>query len=553
MAGSVLVVVTNWMSVRIPVELASGLDALRAGTGGVGVAAGHIALLGLLVIVARTASRVLFFTPGRLAEFEIREDLFGHLLKLQPDFYARQTTGDLIARATSDVTYARALAGFALLQTLNVVAAVVLTSAQMFVLSPTLTLLCAVPVAVAFVAIQRGTRRLFELQRSAQSQLAALSDELLGALQGVDTIQSFRVESVFVDRLTRRSAALRSSNLEMTRLRALVFPLMNVASGVCVFVLLGVGGRMVLEGSLSAGTIAGFVALVAYLLSPLRLLGFLIPVFQRAEASLERVFAILDATPTRPDLGIGHAPKREPVGPKITVTRLSLAFPDTDRPVLKDLSVELPAGSTLGVFGRTGAGKSTLLRILARATNPPRGSVFVDDVDILDLDLAAWRRRLVYVHQSPFLFSESIADNIAPGAQAGVAEHAARQAALGPDLAALPQGLDTLVGERGVVLSGGQRQRVALARGLARGGDLVLLDDVLSAVDHQTERELLTSLRSRHGQATTIVVSHRLSVLEEADRILVLDEGMLSDVGTHAELTRRPGPYQQAWLKGEGR
>lgn len=548
--GGLLVVATNWMSVRIPVEMGAGLDALRAGTDGVWIAARDIAILGALVIVARSASRVCFFTPGRLAEFAIREDLFAHLLKLQPDYFARQTTGDILSRATSDVTFARALAGFALLQGLNVVAAVVLTTGQMLALSPWLTLLCVLPVALAFIAIQRGTRRLFSLQRQAQAQLGALSDELLGALQGVGTIQAFGVEQTFVGRLVARSTALRASNLEMSKLRALVFPLMNVASGICVFLLIGAGGELVLSGALSAGTIAGFVALVAYLLSPLRLLGFLVPVFQRAEASLERVYAVLDAQPSRPEGAQGVAlPAGR--GPALRVQGLTVGFQDGSN-VLTDVHFEVPAGATIGVFGRTGAGKSTLLRILVRLLNPPRGTVFVDGVDLVDLDLDVWRKRVVYVSQTPFLFSETIAENVGLGLPEERVAQAVRDAALLPDLAVLPDGLGTLVGERGVSLSGGQRQRVALARGLARGGDVILLDDVLSAVDHQTERELLTTLRAG-GSATTFIVSHRLSALEDADLILVLDGGRLVDQGRHEALLSRPGPYQDAWRGGEGR
>ncbi len=559
-AGTLAVLLTNALSVRVPIEMAVGLDALRAGEPGVGGAALRIGALGVAVFVARTLSRVWFFTPGRLAEFQLREDLFGHALRLQPDFYAKQTTGDLLSRVTSDVTYARALAGFALLQAINVIAALTMSLGQMLALSPMLTLVCAVPIVAGFFIVQAGTGRMFGLQRESQKQLATLSDDLLGAIQGVGTIQAFDVEEVFVGRLEADAAALRATNLRMARLRALVFPVLSVAGGACVWLLIAVGGPLAIgpDAALSPGELAAFVALIAYLLLPLRLLGVLLPVFQRSEASLERIHAVLDAVPERPEGASPAAPAATSGGPAIELRDLRFSYADSaDRLALDGVSVVIPAGSTVGIFGRTGSGKTTLLRILARLQNPPPGTVFVDGVDVVRLDLDAWRRRLTVVPQAPFLFSESIRENVGFGVPDEVVGAAADAAALSPDLVALPDGLDTVVGERGIVLSGGQRQRVALARGLARPSDLVLMDDVLSAVDHATEQELVQMLRGRASASgaaapTRILVSHRLSALEHADLVLVLDEGRLVAAGTHAQLLAEPGPYRDAWQAQRG-
>jgi ATP-binding cassette subfamily B protein len=533
------------LSVQVPTTMAHGLDRLRAGEPGAALDAAIIAAIGVAVMVVRTLSRVWFFTPGREAESALRDRFFAHLLRLQPDFYARYPTGDLLSRATSDVTFARALAGFALLQGANAVGSLVMGGWKMLSLSPLLTAGVAIPCAVAYAAVSWATPQLMALQRASQKQLGELSDELFGSFQGVATVQGFCVEQVFTDRLDARAAALRASSLRMTRLRVIAFPLLTVAGGVATWSLLALGGEAVANGSLTAGELAAFVALVAFIIMPLRMFGWLLPVFQRAEASLERIYVVLDEPVSRPDRET-RLPSPT-TGPALSLRHLSFAFGDKpDRNVLADVSCEIPAGATVGVYGRVGSGKSTLLKLLARLQNPPRGTVFVNGSDVLDLDLDGWRRAVCVVSQTPFLFSETAEENIGFGAARDEVAAAAAAASLGPDLAALPDGLDTVVGERGITLSGGQRQRVALARGLLRGTSVVLLDDVLSAVDHRTEGELLATLAAR-SNATRIIVSHRLSALVHADLILVLDGGRLVDQGTHELLLQRPGPYRDAW------
>ena len=548
LAGTLAVLLTNWLAVQVPVRMAAGLDALRVGnTAGVAHLAMMIGIIGLAIIATRTASRVWFFTPGRLAEFELREALFAHCLRLQPEFYARFATGDLLSRLTTDVTFARACAGFALLQAINVIGALGLGTWQMAQISLPLTVACALPVVIAFAGMQLGAGKLFQMQRRAQAQLAALSDELLGTLQGIATVQAFTVEAEFGRRLELRASDLRTSNLGMARIRAVTFPLLTVAGGVSIAVIVGVGGPLAIAGETSPGQLAAFVALVVYVLVPMRIMGWLVPLFQRSAASLERIHVVLDAAPERPDADV-LAAFPTAVGPALSLRGLTFAYPDApDRPVLHDLTVDIPAGATVGIYGPTGSGKTTLLRVLSRIRNPPPQSCFAAGVDVRTIDLAQWRKNLTLVPQSPFLFSETIRENVGMGAGEADIRAAVLASSLDPDLEALPDGMDTIVGERGIVLSGGQRQRVALARGLVRHTPLVLLDDVLSAVDHRTEQELIAMLRARHG-ATRIVVSHRLSALEHADLVLVLDGGRIVDQGVHASLIARAGPYRDAWL-----
>ena len=312
----------------------------------------------------------------------------------------------------------------------------------------------------------------------------------------------------------------------------------------------GVGGPKAVNGELSVGDLAAFATLIAALLPPLRSLGWMLSVLQRGRAALERIFELIDEVVATPE---GSDPVIPSHGdsPAIALKDLSFSYPDEpERTVLNGVNITVPPGSVLGIVGRTGSGKTSLLRVLARLYDPPAGSVFIDGVDVTAFDRTAWRSRVAMAPQRPFLFSETIADNISLGLTPteGEVTTAADQAALEQDLIALPKGIETIVGQRGIMLSGGQRQRVALARALIRQADLVLLDDVLSAVDHGTEQTLVQSLRTtgkaRQSRPTVVIVSNRISALRHADNIVVLEDGAVVDQGTHQELSERPGLYQ---------
>ena len=550
-AGTACLLATNWLAVSIPGEIGAAVDALRDASDPRG-AVWAIAWMGVAIIAVRTASRVLFFNPGRDIEYQLRGDLFSHLMRLQPSFYAGRRTGDIVSRASNDITWARALVGFGGLQLVNVVMGLSLAGWKRVALSGWLTRWALVPVVAGVAISQIGIRQLFSLQRENQEQLGAISDHVLGTLQGMATIQGFVAEDAFLDRMQDRNDAWLRTSMKLALIRSLFFPLLALSGGLSVFALVSVGGRMALEGALSVGDLATFVALLATVLPPLRSLGWMLSVVQQGRAALGRIFELLDAPVDRPEGAHGIKPESD-TSPEITIQALEFAYPDQpDTPVLRGVSAVIPAGAVVGVFGRTGSGKSTLVRVLSRLYNPPRGTVLVDGVDLLDLDLDAWRERIAVVPQRPFLFSDTIARNV--GLEANPTDErvarAVELAALAPDLASLQTGLETVVGERGIMLSGGQRQRVALARGLYAPRDVVLLDDVLSAVDHTTEARLLATLGTlaRGGrQPTTFIVSHRISALRGADVILVMEDGRLVEQGTHAQLVARPGLYQETW------
>ncbi len=550
-AGTVLLAATNWLSVTIPLYLAQGIDALATGQEGATAialnAAAAVAGMGVLVIGVRTASRLLFFTPGRLVEAQVKHDLFARMLRHQPTFLERWPIGDLVSRLASDVNMVRLLAGFTAMGIINTTVAMVLAGTQMYRLSPTLAAWVIIPLLLGFLVTLSFVGRLRSIMQRMQEQGATLSDHVLSSYQGIATLQAFGAEAAMQERFHVLNVAYLRTTLQRANLRIVIGPVLALAASVNVFLLLYIGGPLAIGGDLTIGELVAFTTLVAYLTGPLRGLSFILSLFKQAQASLERIDAVLVPEPNRPDL---PDPVAAPaVAPAITVQGLTFHYPGETDPTLHDVSLQVPASGTLGVFGPTGSGKTTLLRCIARLYNPPTGTVHIDDTDVVDLDLDGWRRTMAMVPQRAFLFSEPVKANILLGEpDNGRLQRILASAQLEVDMAALPDGVDTEVGEAGLTLSGGQRQRVALARGLARTQNIVLmLDDVLSAVDHHTEAGLIQALRAQANRPTTVIVANRLSAIQHADIIVVLDGGRVVDQGTHGELIGRPGLYRETW------
>lgn len=549
--GSLALVATNAMTVMIPVYLGEAIDALGQPEAIEVVLrnAAWIAGLGVAIILVRTLSRVLFFTPGRLVEAGVKRDLFARIMAQQPSFLRSYPAGDLYSRVSSDINALRLLAGFGLLAVVNVITVLSLTLFQMTSLSPWLTLYMVIPLVVGLALTQVTIRWLFVLIQRMNEQIARISDHALSSYEGVATVKAFAAERAFYDRFQELNVDYQRTTVQRAALRALIGPILTIAALVDVFLLLWVGGRFVIEGMTTPGELVAFVSLVAILAGPLRGLSFIIAIVKQAQASLERIYEILEPPIDRPDQPDPAPAPVEP--PAISVRGLTFAYPDSEELALDDVSVAVPAGGTLGIFGPTGSGKTTLLRCIMRLYNPPAATVFIDGVDVRELDLEAWRGGAVLVPQRAFLFSESLRDNILLGVHdRDKLDRALDLAALRQDVEALPGGVETQVGESGLMLSGGQRQRSALARGLIRDPTVLLLDDVLSAVDHATEAELLSAIRGGTGRApTTVIVANRISALQHADVILVLEAGRVVARGTHDELLARDGLYSDTWDK----
>lgn len=560
---------TNWVAVRIPKIVGDALTVLgEQGPQALSQSrdlAFELMVLGVLVIVVRTLSRVLFFNPGRDIEYRVGLDLFGHLLTLQRPYFMRHKVGELVSIASNDATSVRLLVGFAGLQVCNVAVAIPLHLYQMFATDVVLTLWLLAPIVVGGLYMRYTVVRFFGMIRESMQMLARLSDRVLESYSGIGTVRAHASEDAAAQRFEERNQAYLALMLRISRIRAFGMPALGFSGLVGAGIVLWVGGTRVIEGHMPVGALATFTALLASVVGLLMALAWVLAAISRGLISLGRVEDVLL---TQPDLPPVHNELRVQAPPKLELRGLSFHYPDGEDPALHDIDVRVDPGCTLGIFGKTGSGKTTLVNLLARVHTPPAGTVFIDDKDVTTVDLGDYRDALSVVPQTPFLFSTSLRENIRladdnpwaaqrKGGPQQVADEADERlvqvleaAALVDDIGQLPKGLQTVVGERGVMLSGGQRQRASLARALYRERSLLVLDDVLSAVDQGTEVRMVDAIRGlRRGEAgitpTTVIVSHRTSVLEHADEILVLDGGRVVERGTHAQLLAAGGEYAE--------
>ena len=547
--GALCLLATNGLSALAPKLVQWSVEALEAEQSALKWA---VALLGvgLATIVVRTLSRTLIFNPGREVEYDLKRELFAHLLRLPTSYYERElSAGELINRGTNDAAAVRGLIGYGSLQALNVSMTLVITLSQMTLIDPSLTLMTLGPLLVGALVLRWVVLQMFTIMRSSMEQVGALGDLLLESYGAVSVVQSFGATEGVSARFDRDNQALLELGERMQRLTVWGLPIVSVMGALCVALLLGFGGPRVAQGELSLGALTALIVYVTALVSCITSLGWLTGAIQRGYLSLIRIYEVLDAPldlPERP----AELPESAVEGVAMRVEGLTFTHATASEPTLKNMSFELKPGEVVGVFGLTGSGKSTLLDVLSRTYDPPQGSVWLDGVEATQLHPRDYWSRLAYVQQQAFLFSESLEQNVTLGQDRSkeALEQALEAACLTSEVESFPEGVNTKVGERGVTLSGGQRQRTALARAFYRQGyQLLLLDDVLSAVDHATELKLIESIYAREPRCTTLIVSHRMSVLQRADRVLVIDNGELVEEGTPQALASGEGLYAQAW------
>ncbi len=503
-------------------------------------------LLGITLVqgVFSFLQRRILVAVSRHVEFDLRDRYFAHLTRLDPAFYQRSAIGDLMARGTNDLQAVRMLCGPAIMYGANTVFTAAGALFFMLRIHAGLTLLALAPLPLVALVTQSFGQRIHALFDRVQEQFAALSAAVQENLAGARLVRAYARERAEQERFAVVDREYVERNRRLIRWTSAFHPLLEALHGVGFVAVLGYGGLLAARGRISIGEFVTFTLFLAKLVWPMIAVGWVVNLVQRGSASLGRILKVLDTEPVVRDV----EPTVEVLlRGAVACRHLDFAY-DGGPPVLSGISFEAPAGATVAVVGRTGAGKSTLLALVARLYEPPPETVFLDGVDVRRLPLATLREAMAVVPQETFLFSTTVAANIAlgrPRAGAGEIAEAARLAGLERDLADFPRGLDTVVGERGITLSGGQKQRVALARALLRRPRLLLLDDCLSAVDTRTESEILGNLQGVFAGRTVLLVSHRISAVREADLILVLESGAVAERGRHAELLAAGGLYAE--------
>jgi len=550
--GVFSLLIVNALGVYIPLLIRDGLDELQAtfDMDRVIYYAVLILVLACGMWIVRMSSRILLFGVGRQVEFDLKQRIFNHLLTLEPSYFSRNTPGDLISRATSDVDNIRRLVGFAVLSLANMVFAYALTLPAMLGINVRLTLAALAIYPCILILVQLFSRRLRNQQLQVQEETANLSDLIQEDMSGMALIKIYAQEDNERSAFRQLNQQLLSANLRLSKTQNTLFPLLRGLASLSQLAILILGIGSIASNTLTVGDFVALLLFAERLVFPTALLGFTITAYQRGEVSVDRLESILSTVPQIRDESASIALPRTEVKGWICAHHLTYTYPEAAVPALDNISFSIEPGETVAIVGPIGSGKSTLANALPRLLDITPGQLFLDGQDITKIRLKDLRSAIAYVPQESFLFSTTIKNNIRYGDPAGEqseVEYAAKQAQIHPEILNFPHQYKTIVGERGITLSGGQRQRTALSRALLVDAPVLILDDALSSVDNQTATEILHNLSEGTHRKTVIFISHQLSAAASADRILVLDQGRVVQSGTHAELLQQEGLYRSLW------
>lgn len=559
--GIVFLALTIWASVTIPEYIQKSIDAIALGrvdsSGDFYQYVGLILLLALGLMVVRSLSRVLFFVPGRLVERQLKGEMFRKLSTFGKAYYDANSSGSIISRINNDINGVRMITGFGLLQIGNILFSLSVTPYKMWAMSPTLTLYCMVPLVVIFIIVRFGMVIMVKNTHLRMEALQRLSGRTVSFLSGNAVIKSYNIHHWAEDKVEEENVSLLGFTLKIAWIRSFIMPLLGSMEQVLKIVVLFAGGLLVISGEFTIGQLTEYIAYAALLTHPIMGLGWVLTVFQQGFVGITSLQTIMNRKGEDDDKpALAAEQKAHLLDEGLHATDLTFQYHNGDAPVLKDLNFRIKPGQVVGITGPLGAGKSTLVNLLNGYLKPEAGQLFYGATDAAGLRGQDVRARVRTVSQDVFLFSDTVENNIAFGKELQVdpaeIKKAVFRSALADELDRFPKKEQTMVGEKGIMLSGGQKQRISLARALYAPGQLLVLDDVFSAVDADTERFLIKQLFDNKVASMLVLVSNRMSVLERCDFNLVLEDGRLTAMGTHEELLQKSDFYRTTQKVQEG-
>jgi len=508
--------------------------------------AGLILLIAAVQGLFRFLMRQTIIVGSRLIENDFRNDLFAHLQSMSTRFYQNMPTGDIMSRMTNDLNAVRAVLGPGIMYSINTIVTFAFVVWMMLSINPILTLVGLIPIPLMAIFVNRFGMLIHKRYKEIQAQLSRISTKAQENLSGIRIVKSYVQEEFEIEDFNLLNKSYIDKNMSFVRVYAAFHPMMMFIVGLGVILVLFFGGVQIMNNTITLGEFVAFTLYLGMLVWPSIALGWVVGIFQQGAASMERINVILD---TKPDIADDEYTKPiDKIYGNIIMKNLTFSYDQSDRVALRNINVNIEAGTILAIVGKTGSGKTTLINLLTRSFDPPRGSIFIDDVDILEIPLEALRKDIGYIPQETFLFSDTIRENIVYGVkdvEDSMIIEAAQIAQIHDAIIEFPDEYNTVLGERGINLSGGQKQRLSIARAIIKNPRILLLDDALSAVDTITEERILTELRNVMKNKTCIWISHRISAIQGADKIIVLDDTQIVEEGTHEELISIGGIYAE--------
>jgi len=549
--GVLALLVTDLALQVLPRVSGRFFDDLKGGTlteVGIWRSLGLVMGAALVIVVSRFLWRFFVFGTARYVEQDLRSALFAQLLRLPASFYHQHKTGDLMAMATNDLQAVRGVSGEGILMSADATMLTLITlTAMTSSIGWRLSALALIPLPFLAIAALMFGRFMHVRYRAVQDTFGKLSDVTQENIGGMRVVKAFGQELAEEAKFDVANRTYVAKFMSMVRVHGIIEPTIQLLAGICFVLAIIFPGRAALRGEIQLGAFVSLTMYIGMLIWPMLAMGWMVNIFQRGSASFRRIREVLVLEPEAPSSANVEIPQVLPLSGRLEFKNLTFQYPGKRVPALDGVNITAQPGQTIGIIGRTGSGKSTLVALLARVFNPPRGTIFVDGADVLDIPLAALRESIAFVPQEAFLFSRTVGQNIglAPGDWTESQIHeAARSAQVETDiLEFLPQGYETMVGERGVTLSGGQRQRVGLSRAMLKNAPILVLDDCMSAVDTNTEARILSGLRPIMKERTTVVISHRVAAVRAADQIIVLENGRIVEAGNHEQLLNMQGRY----------